>query len=182
MTAVLETSRLRLRQFTLDDAAFTLAQLNEPSWLRFIGDKNVHTLDDARRYLSEGPLAMYARHGFGLWLVELKPDHTPIGMCGLIRRESLDDVDIGFAFLPAYWSQGHAHEAASATLAHAREAFGLRRVVGITAPDNTASAALLRKLGLRFETMVEHPDGERLQLFAIDLMSPTSRPGGPVQP
>jgi RimJ/RimL family protein N-acetyltransferase len=144
--------------------------LNDPSWLRFIGDKGVHTLEDARNYLRKGPLAMYEREGFGLYLVERREDGAPIGMCGLIKRDSLEDVDLGFAFLPRYWGQGYAREAAAAVLAHGRSAFGLARVVAITDPDNASSARLLEKLGMSLEKKVklDHHDDE-VRLYATDL-------------
>ena len=148
---ILETERLAFRRLTLDDAEFVLQLVNEPAWLRFIGDKGIKTLDDARHYLLKGPLEMYAQFGFGLWLVELKDEGVPIGMCGLIKREALEDVDIGFAFLPAHWRKGYALESVSAALAYGKEFFGLRRVVAITSLDNDASGRLLEKLGFRFE-------------------------------
>lgn len=166
---VVETERLVLRWFCLDDAAFILQLLNDPGWLRFIGDKGVRSVEDARTYLANGPIAMYARTGFGLYLVLRKADQAPIGMCGLIRREGLDDVDIGFAFLPAYASQGYAREAAAATLAHGKRAFGMKRVVAITTPDNEKSIRLLEKIGLAFEKMVTvRSDEAPLVLMAKD--------------
>jgi RimJ/RimL family protein N-acetyltransferase len=148
---VLETPRLRLREFVADDAAFVLRLVNEPSWLEFIGDKGVRTQDDARAYLASGPIAMYARHGFGLWLVERRDDGAPIGMCGLIRRDNLDDVDLGFALLPEYWGCGYAHEAAAATMAHGRDALDLARIVAIASPSNARSIRLIERLGMVFE-------------------------------
>ena len=150
---VCETERLILRRLEPDDAPFIVELLNDPDWLRYIGDKGVRTLDDARAYLENGPIAMYARHGFGLYCVELKSDRTPIGMCGLIKRDTLPDVDIGFAFLPQYRARGYAREAAQATLAHGRDAIGLKRVVAITSPDNDASGRLLQAIGLSFECL-----------------------------
>ena len=148
---VLETERLRLRPFTIDDAPFVLTLLNEPSFLHFIGDKKVRNLDDARQYLLTGPIATYEKHDFGLLLVELKESHTPIGMCGLLKREELPDPDIGFAFLPDYWGRGFALEAASAVMKDARERLKLNQVLAIVNPDNDASIKLLERLGLRFE-------------------------------
>ncbi len=148
---MLETPRLRLRRLEPGDAPFILDLLNQPSWLQYIGDKGVRTLDDARRYIEQGPLVMYARLGFGLYLVELKDGSLPIGLCGLLKRDSLDDVDLGFAFLPAYWSQGYAREAASAALAQGEQAFGLRRIVAITLPDNRSSIRLLQAVGFAQE-------------------------------
>jgi RimJ/RimL family protein N-acetyltransferase len=164
---VLETERLVLRQLTLEDAPFMLQLVNEPSWLRFIGDRGVRTLEDARRYLQEGPLASYARHGFGLYLTELKPSGAPAGICGLIKRDSLEDVDLGFAFLPRYWGRGYATEAAAAVVGLAFSALGLERLVAITTLDNASSIKLLEKLGMRREESVELPgEGAPLLLFA----------------
>ncbi len=154
---ILETERLVLRQLTLEDAPFILELLNEPAFLRFIGDKQVRTLADAENYIRTGPMASYAQHGFGLWLATLKADGTPVGICGLIKRPVLDDVDVGFALLARHGGHGYATEAAAATLHHGRTAFGLKRIVAITAPDNAASGRVLEKVGLRFERMLTLP-------------------------
>ena len=160
------TPRLVLRRFTESDAPFILALLNDPDWLRFIGDKKVRTLDDARLYLRNGPITMYARFGFGLLSVDLKDRGQAIGMCGLIRREGVADVDIGFAFLPAFRAQGYALEAASATLAYGHDSLGIRRIVGFTDPGNVSSVRLLEKIGMRLERTVTLPDStEELLLF-----------------
>jgi len=166
---VLETSRLILRRLSIEDADFILDLVNEPSWLRFIGDKGVRTIADAREYILKGPVESYERFGFGLYLVELKRDGIPIGICGLIKRESLKDVDIGFAFLPKFWGNGYAYESASAVMAYGRSAFGLDRIVAVTTPDNHSSIKVLEKLGLRFEQMVKlSEDGPEIKLFAHD--------------
>jgi RimJ/RimL family protein N-acetyltransferase len=163
---VLETDRLTLRWLTLEDAEFILRLLNEPSWLQFIGDKGVRTLADARSYILQGPVEMYSRLGFGLYLVELRKEGLPIGMCGLLKRDALPDVDIGFAFLPAYWGQGYAYEAAAAVMEFSGAVLGLDRIVAITSPHNDRSAKLLEKLGLRFEEMVKlSPDADHVRLF-----------------
>ena len=162
---VLETGRLVLRRLTLEDASFIVGLLNEPSFLRFIGDRGVRNEEQARAYLRDGPLASYAQYGFGLYLVVRRDDLAPLGMCGLLRREALDDPDVGFALKPAYWSQGYAYEATRAVLDYGRDVLGLRRIVAIVAPDNEASAGLLEKLGLRFEGMIRMGD-EDLRLFA----------------
>ena len=166
---VFETARLRLRQLTADDAAFIFKLVNDPAWLRYIGDRNVRTLDDARNYILKGPAASYEKHGFGLWLTELKADATPIGICGLIRRDTLPDVDIGFALLPEFCGQGYITEAGRATLDYGRAKLGLKRIVAITAPDNQASIRTLEKLGLRFEQVLQVPgyDSES-RLFASE--------------
>ncbi|HEV2836572.1 MAG TPA: GNAT family N-acetyltransferase [Pyrinomonadaceae bacterium] len=148
---LLETERLTVRELNVDDAEFILTLLNEPSFLRYIGDKQVRNLDDARRYILDGPVASYERHGFGLCLVELKNSHTPIGMCGLLKREELPDPDIGFAFLPDFWNKGYAFEVAATVLKDARERLKLNRVLAIVNPDNDASIKLLQKLGFKFE-------------------------------
>lgn len=157
-TVTFATRRLRLRPVTADDAPFILRLVNEPSWLRYIGDRGVRTLDDARRYIAEGPQRSYTTNGFGLCLVERKDDAEPLGMCGLLRRDTLPDVDIGFAFLPEHWNRGYAFEAAAATLAHARTALRLPRVIAITLPDNGPSNRLLERLGLRFERTLTQGD------------------------
>jgi len=146
-----ETDRLRLRRLVLDDAPFILRLVNEPSWLRFIGDRGVHNLDEARQYITGGPQRLYAAYGFGLFLVESRAEGQPLGLCGLIKRDTLPDVDIGFAFLPEHWGLGYAREAAAATLRYARERHGLARVVAITSLDNTASGRVLETVGMRFE-------------------------------
>jgi RimJ/RimL family protein N-acetyltransferase len=169
---VLETSRLRLRRLTLEDAAFIFVLVNEPSWLRFIGDRGVRSLDDAREYIRRGPIASYERFGFGLYLVELRGSGTAIGMCGLLKRDILPDVDIGFAFLPPFWGNGYAREAASATLEHGRTVFGLERIVAVTQSDNEASIGVLRKIGMQFREMVCLSQSEReLALYAIEMQS-----------
>ena len=164
---VLETGRLILRWLEPGDAPFILELLNQPSFLHFIGDRGVGTIEEARQYISQGPGQSYAEHGFGLYLVELKDDSTPIGMCGLLRRETLEDVDLGFAFLPQYWGQGYAFESTKAVLAHGRADFDLKRIVALTASDNEASIRLLEKLGMRFERMIRlADDAPEVKLFA----------------
>lgn len=177
---VLETDRLILRRLSVEDNEFMLELVNDPAWLRFIGDRGVRTLDDARDYILKGPVVMYARVGFGLYLVEQKSDGVPIGICGLIKRDALDDVDIGFAFLPKFRAQGYAYESASAVLTYGQSVFGLKRIVAITSPDNDRSAQLLEKLGFTFEQMVRlSDDGEELKLFAADAggVSPSEETG-----
>jgi RimJ/RimL family protein N-acetyltransferase len=166
---ILETERLIIRHLTLDDAPFMLDLLNQPSWLRFIGDRGVRTVADAQNYIQNGPMDMVARLGFGFYLVQLHASDCAIGICGLAKRDYLQDVDIGFALLPEYWNQGYAHEAAKAVLNYAHHTLGLQRVVATTRPDNHASAQLLEKLGLHLERTIQHPDGDReLKLFAIE--------------
>jgi [ribosomal protein S5]-alanine N-acetyltransferase len=163
---VLETPRLILRRLTLDDAGFIFRLVNDPSWLRFIGDKNVNNLDDARRYLREGPLDMYQRYGFGMYRVEEREGAAPAGMCGLIKRDTLPDVDVGYAFLPEFRGKGYAYEAAAAVLAHGNRQFGLQRIVAITTPSNEASIRVLEKAGMKFERLLELTPGDPVNLFA----------------
>jgi RimJ/RimL family protein N-acetyltransferase len=167
---VLETDRLTLRRLSTDDAEFILRLLNDPSWLRFIGDKGVRTIQDARDYILKGPVEMYASLGFGLYLVELKEGGIPIGLCGLIKRDFLDDVDVGFGFLPNYCAKGYAYESACAVMAYGEGTLGLKRIVAITTAENDRSARLLEKLGLRFERVVKRPDtGQEVRLFATEV-------------
>jgi [ribosomal protein S5]-alanine N-acetyltransferase len=163
---VLETDRLILRRYTLEDAEFIVRLVNDPSWLRFIGDKNVHNLDDARRYLREGPLDMYERYGFGMYRVEESDSGTPAGMCGLIKRDTLPDVDVGYAFLPEFRGKGYAFEAASAVLDHGNRVFGLKRILAITSLDNASSIRVLEKAGMKFERVMELQPGDPVKLFA----------------
>ncbi len=158
---VLETERLSLRHLAEDDAAFILELTNDPDWLRHIGDRGIRTLDDARAYVRDGPATSYARHGFGLYLVELRDGAVPAGICGLLRRDWLEDADLGFAFLPRFRGMGLALEAARGTLEHGREALGLRRIAAIVSPENADSIRLLEKLGMRFERMALPPGGDR---------------------
>lgn len=163
---VLETDRLRLRHLSTGDAEFILELLNEPSFIRYIGDKQVRTLDDARGYVLNGPVKSYETYGFGLNLVELKSEGKPIGICGLLKRDTLPEPDIGFAFLPDYWNQGYAFEAAAAVMQHARASLGVENILAITSPDNEASGKLLGKIGFRFDRLVKlSEDADEVKLF-----------------
>jgi RimJ/RimL family protein N-acetyltransferase len=165
----LETPRLTLRRFTLDDAGFVLRLVNEPAFIANIGDKQVRSLDDARRYLADGPLAMYDKHGFGLWHVALRDGGASVGMCGLLRRDILPDVDLGYAYLPEYWGRGIASEAAEAVLRLAAGRFALRRVIGVVSQGNAASIRVLERLGMRFERMhALYPGEPEVRLYAWD--------------
>jgi len=166
---VLETERLTLRYFCLSDADFIIQLLNEPSFIEYIGDKGVSTVEEANQYLADGPLDSYERFGYGLNMVELKESGEPIGMCGLVRRECLDDADLGYAFLEPYWSKGYARESAEAVLSHARETLGLDRIVAVVTPGNVSSIRLLENVGLTFERMIRLSDDDaELKLFVSD--------------
>jgi RimJ/RimL family protein N-acetyltransferase len=167
---VIETERLILRYQQVEDAEFILELLNDPSWIRNIGDRGVRTLEDARKYISDGPVNMYARLGFGFYLTELKDGAVPIGICGLIKRDFLEDVDVGFAFLPRFWGKGYAYEAASAVMDYAESVLEFKRIAAITSEDNHASAKLLGKLGLTFEGVIPYADtDEKVKLFVKNL-------------
>ena len=166
---VLETKRLALSHLSADDAPFIVRLLNDPDWIRFIGDRKIRTVDAALRYLREGPIAMYAREGFGLYRAALSDTGEPIGLCGLIRRPGLDAVDLGFAFLPAHRGKGYALESATGVVEHARK-LGLDRLVAIASPDNVRSACLLTSLGFGEPEPFRLPGSdEDLHLFAMDL-------------
>jgi ribosomal-protein-alanine N-acetyltransferase len=156
----LVTPRLILRRLENDDAPFVLRLLNEPSFIENIGDKGVRSLDDARRYMREGPMAMYEQYGFGLWHTARKSDGVAVGMCGLLKRDHLPDVDIGYAYLPESWGQGIAFEAAEAVMHHAAGKFGLRRLIGVVSEGNAGSIRVLEKLGMEFERMFLMRPGE----------------------
>lgn len=158
---ILETERLVLRELDpARDAAFMLQVLNEPAFIENVADRGVRTLADAEEFITNKMLPSYARFGFGFYAVELKETGLPVGMCGLTKRDFLDDVDIGYSTLERYWGRGYAFEAASALMEHGRKVHGLQRIIAFTAPGNERSGKLLEKLGLRFERMVSLPGYE----------------------
>lgn len=163
---ILETARLRLRHLTLDDAPFMLTLLNDPSFLANIGDKGIRTLEQARRFLLDSHIASYARHGYGHYLVEHKDTGESMGTCGLINRTFIGEIDIGFAYLPAYWSRGYATEAAQAVMDHARRVLGIEGIVAVVAPHNRDSIRVLEKLGLHLAGPTQVAEGgEWLHLY-----------------
>ncbi|HEX8283271.1 MAG TPA: GNAT family N-acetyltransferase [Pyrinomonadaceae bacterium] len=167
---VIETERLNLREVTEADAPFVLELLNDPDFVRNVADRGVRTPEEARRYITERFVASYRREGFGFWLVEPKDSGVPAGICGLVKRDALPGVDVGYAFLPPFRSKGYASESASAVMRYAREALGLSRLYAIVNPENSASVRVLEKLGMRFERMVSLSDGEpEVSLFAADI-------------
>lgn len=166
----LETERLTLRHLSPEtDAKFILRLLNEPSFLQYIGDKKVRTLDDARAYIRNGPMKSYEDNGFGLYRVGLKENGSAIGICGLIKRDTLPEPDIGFAFLPEHWDKGYAHESAAEIMRHARAVLRLDRILAITSPDNEPSGKLLGKIGLHFQRLIRlSDDADKVKLFSTD--------------
>ena len=166
MKKILETDRLILREFVLDDAEFIVRLVNSPGWLEFIGDRNIHSLPHAQEYLLNGPIKNYSLHGFGLYMVALKEGGTPIGMCGLLKRDYLDAADLGFAFLPQYEKQGYATEAAEGAITFSKKSLGLTNLLAIVMPGNIRSIHLLERIGMHFEKMIHQPgDEEGLMLF-----------------
>ena len=164
----MQTQRLILRRLTLEDGPFIHRLVNDPDWLRFIGDRGVRTPADAEAYLRNGPLKMYETYGFGLYAAERSSDGMAMGLAGLVKRDSLPDFDLGFAFLPAYRGNGYAREAALAVLAEAREAFGLKRILAITSLDNTRSMQLLESIGFRFERVIRQtPQDPGTRLYSV---------------
>jgi len=150
----LETARLLLSPLAGEDAGFILELLNEPAFVRDIGDKGVRTLEDAHAYLATGPLDSYQRYGFGLLRVSLKQSGEPIGICGLLKRDILELPDLGYALLERHWSRGYAIEAATAVMHDAEQRLRLRRLCAITALENPSSIRILEKLGFRFLDIV----------------------------
>ena len=169
---ILEIDRLSLRRLTPADAPFILELVNDPSFIRNIGDRKVRSLVDAERYIETAAISSYEKNGFGLWLVSLKETNESIGMCGLIRRAALEDVDIGYAFLPRFWRMGYAVESARAVRDYGRDVVGLKRLVAITDPANEGSIRVLEKIGMKFEKMIRlSADDIELKLFAVDFES-----------
>jgi len=167
MKYILETDRLRLREFNLGDTEFIIKLLNSPGWLQFIGNRNVETVQQAKNYLENGPMKSYSENGYGLSLVEKKDEKKAIGMCGIIKRENLDDPDIGFAFLPDFAGNGFAYEIADATMVYAKDELNISKIAAITVADNVKSIRLLEKIGLSFIKIFSFPDSkEELLLYS----------------
>ena len=165
MNKILETDRLLLRELTEGDAAFMYELLNSDGWLKFIGDRNISSVQDAKNHLLNNYIKMYEDHGFGLWAVVRKEDQVVIGTCGLIKRPSLPNIDIGFAFLPQYAGQGFAYEAAAATMNYGYSVIGTKKIVAITIPENDRSIKLLTKIGLVHDVSATIPDDPKCILF-----------------
>lgn len=167
---ILQTERLILRQFTLDDTEFIIGLLNSPGWLEFIGDRNVRTKEEAVAYLQNGALKSYAENGYGLSMVATS-EGLPVGMSGLLKRDFLEHPDIGFAFLPGHDGKGYGYEISSAILSHAKNNWDIGQVCAITLPNNTKSVRLLEKLGLRFHSTIIYPGTEEeLSLYMTELL------------
>lgn len=166
---ILTTERLELLEFTQGDAPFVLELLNSPDWIKYIGDRNIRTLAAAKKYIQDKLIDSYRKHGLGLYLVKRKADNVSIGMVGLVNRETLDDIDVGFGMLPQYAGKGYGYEAAAVVMNYAQHTLKLKRVVAITLPSNEYSIALLKKIGLQFEKMIQIPnDDEELMFFSVN--------------
>lgn len=164
---VLYTDRLILRKFLLGDAKFILQLVNEPDFLRYVGDKGIRTMEDARNYIRNGPLESYHLNGFGLYLVELKETGCPIGLCGILKRDILPSVDIGYAFLSEYQGNGYAIEAAREVLSEGEAIYGLARILAVIDPENVRSIHLVEQLGMHSGGMTHlAEDGPELRLFS----------------
>ena len=162
---ILDTERLTLRQFSVDDAPFIYKLFNDPDWIRFIGDRNIHTVGDARDFIEKRLIPAYEEFGFGFYLTAIKETGESVGMCGLVKRDFLDDVDIGYAFLPNARGKGFAFEAADAVMRYGMDELGISRIVAITDVENGRSTHLLGKLGLHLQGTITHPDNTIVNLF-----------------
>ena len=166
---ILETERLTLRPITLDDAPLVLAVMSDPDFVRYVSDRGLRTPADAARYITEKMLPGFEQNGFGMCGVRLKESGTPIGTCGVFKRNPADDAEIGFAFLPGFRGRGFALEAAAAVMNYARDVQKLTRIVAATKPANAGSIKLLEKLGMRFERMIfDEASQSEMKLFAKD--------------
>jgi RimJ/RimL family protein N-acetyltransferase len=166
---ILETARLSLREITAGDAEFILELLNTPKFIKYIGDRGVRSVDDAREFVETKYRQSYHDHGYGLYAVELKDTGSPIGMCGFVRRDTLPGPDIGFAFLPEFEGKGFGFESADAVMAFGRDSLHFSQLFAITSKDNEVSGKLLEKLGFKFDKLVTMNNGEELKLFEIHL-------------
>ena len=167
---VAETQRLLISKFTIADAPFFLELVNTPHWIKYIGDRNIKTIAQAEQRIINGHIKSYETHGFGFYKLTLKENNKAIGTCGLIKRETLEHVDIGFAFLPDYEGKGFGFESSNALLKLAKDQFKLETILAITLATNKPSINLLEKLGLSFQKMVKpFEDDEELLLFAKNL-------------
>ena len=167
---MLDTDRLKISKLSYGDCDFIHTLVNEPAFKRYIGDRGVRSLDDAREYLRKGPISSYSNNGYGLFLVCRKDDGIPLGICGLVKRDHFAFPDLGFAFLKQYWAKGYACESSRAVITHARQRLGLRHIIAVASKDNDSSLGLLEKLGFQFEEMIRMP-GETKDIcqYALDI-------------
>ena len=165
----IETERLTLRPFTLDDSKFILELLNTGGWIKYIGDRKIRTIEQAIDYLEKGPLKSYRENGFGLGLVQLKTNRESVGMCGLLKRDYLDHPDLGFAFLPEHTGKGYAYEIAKRTVDDGLNGLHLERILAISLPENFSSVRLLGKIGFSYiKNFITDDTKEELSLYSIN--------------
>lgn len=170
MKYILETDRLKLRELTLDDTAFIIELVNSPGWIKYIGDRNIKTEEQAISYLENGPIKSYHDNGFGLLMVETKYGNRKIGMCGILKRDTLEHPDIGYALLPAFTGNGYAFEMAHAVLQYATVQLKLSTIFAITVPENMRSIKILEKIGLTFMKRIQlATNHEELLLYALEI-------------
>lgn len=172
MTIILESKRLRLRKLVLQDASFILKLLNSPTWLQFIGDRDVKSVADAQSYLVNGPLMSYAALGYGLWLIEFKENAIPVGMCGLLKRPYLDYADIGYALLPEHAGYGYATEIVEATARYAFANLGMDGIAAITTTANSRSINVLKKTGFKYKGPIADEQNREMLLYIRDAHTP----------
>ncbi|HMQ61508.1 MAG TPA: GNAT family N-acetyltransferase [Flavilitoribacter sp.] len=163
---LLTTDRLTLRRLTTGDAPFMLALHTSPDWLKYIGDRGVRNEDDARQYIENGALISYEKYGYGPYAIQLIDDENVLGVCGLFKRDNLEDPDLGFSFLPEHTGKGYGFEASSALMAYAVQNWQIKRLLAITVPYNQPSIGLLQKLGFRLERTTRlADDAEELLVY-----------------
>ena len=156
-----------MREASIDDAEFILKLVNEPAWHEFISNHSINTLEEASEYIELKMVAMYQQFDFGLWVVETVDNAIPIGICGLLKRDSLPSIDLGFAFLSRHWGQGFAYEASICCLKYAEFKLGMQTILAITNPSNKRSVNLLRKMGFQYDKTYSHPGSDEiLSLYA----------------
>lgn len=152
---ILETERLVLSELSVNDAPFFYALVNDAAWIEFIGDRDVKTLADAENYLSTKIIPSYKINGFGFYLVSSKNKNESMGISGLVDREGLEHIDVGYAFLPEFRGKGYAYEATKSVLSYAKNSLQIDPVVAITNVDNIKSCLLLERLGLKFDKIIQ---------------------------
>lgn len=163
---VCESERLAIRRVLLEDAGFLVRQLNQPSWLRYIGDRAVRSVEDAERYIESRMLEQYRTLGYGMNVVQLKSTGEPVGVCGLVKRDALPCPDLGFALLEDYWGMGYGLEAAAAVVGHACQVLGMSRLLAVTTADNERSGRILVELGFRlWKESYRMDEGEEVRLY-----------------
>ncbi len=169
-TYIIETERLRLREFDHSDSDLIFELLNSPGWLKYIGNRSIADIEDAANYIEAKLQKGYRDSGFGFYLVELKATGEKTGMCGIVKREGLDDIDLGFALLPKFENKGYAFESSMAVIQYAKNVLNIKKLAAITLPSNIASIRVLEKIGMKFEKRIYIPgDPEELLLYSMQL-------------